>query len=447
MSEQIFADPPQVELLQWLARGSLKQNLLRSIRLWACLQFLYGEKRISEPFSFSDWRDNFFSPTHPKGDAVPDPHDPECACAKTTANWIFDGETPVRETEWRRSLSQHDGIAKATLDNILQQRLFAITRRSLQADLQILTELGWLEKQGKEYCLVKKLPTRPLVIPQLNTDDLWFLNNPDLATIAQSFKEPIRDVQRFFFEIDYIIYQTNQDQVENWYENLKQFWNLNLVPPIRITYNSARQGKTVTRIVYPVCLYYAQRAIYLCAFGQKDKEQGEWYNYRLDRIQQMDKLEWTDEDIPQLLLKCYPDGLPNPDYIREQMAQAWGFDFYQQSQLMLLRFEKEFHDRYIQGTFRHDTFKRVSYQQAAQLIRQHTPQKDRQVLLAVLKSRSREDAYYQVSYREGDTNVGMRLRAWRPHAEVLLPWKLRQEITREVSKEDLLYQDYTVKLR
>ena len=147
MSEQIFADPPHVELLQWLARGSLKQNLLRSIRLWACLQFLYGERRISEPFSFSDWRDNFFSPTHPKGDAVPDPHDPhdpECACAKTTANWIFDGETPVRETEWRRSLKQHDGIAEATLDKLLQQRLFAITRRSLQADLQILTQLSWL---------------------------------------------------------------------------------------------------------------------------------------------------------------------------------------------------------------------------------------------------------------------------------------------------------------
>lgn len=43
MSEQIFGDRPHVELLQWLARGSLKQNLLRSIRLWAWLRALYGD--------------------------------------------------------------------------------------------------------------------------------------------------------------------------------------------------------------------------------------------------------------------------------------------------------------------------------------------------------------------------------------------------------------------
>lgn len=156
------------------------------------------------------------------------------------------------------------------------------------------------------------------------------------------------------------------------------------MPPIHITYNSAREETPVKSIVYPVCLYYAQRAIYLCAFGQTLNRQGEWYNYRLDRIQHMHKLEWTNEDIPQLILKRYPHDLPNPDYIRKQMAQAWGFDFYQRSQLMLLRFDKEFHDGYIQGTFRHDTFKRVSYQQAVQLIQQHTPQEYQQVLLAVL---------------------------------------------------------------
>lgn len=71
----------------------------------------------------------------------------------------------------------------ATLDNLLQQRLFAVTRCSLQKDLQILTELGWLERRGKEYCLVKKLPTLPLASPQFSTYDLSLVNNPDLAWI------------------------------------------------------------------------------------------------------------------------------------------------------------------------------------------------------------------------------------------------------------------------
>jgi len=39
MFEQL-CDRPHVELLQWLARGSLKQNLLRAIRLWVWLRSL-----------------------------------------------------------------------------------------------------------------------------------------------------------------------------------------------------------------------------------------------------------------------------------------------------------------------------------------------------------------------------------------------------------------------
>ncbi len=447
MSEQIFSDPPRVELLQWLARGSLKQNLLRSIRLWACLQFLYGEQKIKEPFSFSNWRDAFFSATHPKGDSIPQLHDSGCACAKTTADWIFSGKSGVNEREWRQAIEQHDDIADAALNDLLQRQLFALTRRSLYKDLEILAELGWLERQGKSYCRVKNWPTRPLASSSQpsdgkpNTYDSE-LPNIDLATIVQNLREPIAGVKRFFLEVDYIIHQANQDRVDDWHEQLKRLWQQNPVPPIRITYNSARQGAAVKCIVYPVCLYYMQRAIYLCACGQTPNRQGEWYNYRLDRIQQMHSLEWKDEDIPQLLLKYYPQNLPHPDSIRERMEEVWGFDFYQEPQLMLLRFDRKFHDLYIEGTFRHDTFKICSFDRAKQLIRQNVPQPEQQqVLLTVLNSRSRLDAYYQVLYRDGDTNVRMRLRSWRPHGEVLLPWELRQGMTHEVEKEVQFYRN------
>lgn len=164
MSEPIFGDRPHVELLQWLARGSLKQNLLRAIRLWAWLRVLYGDAKdriLLDRFTFADWRDTFFSPTHPK-EAIPDLHDPCCACARTTADWLFDGSTGVAELEWQQTLQQHDAIPDAKLYNLLQQRLFAVTRRSLYADLQILVELGWLKRQGQSYCRVHDLPTRPI---------------------------------------------------------------------------------------------------------------------------------------------------------------------------------------------------------------------------------------------------------------------------------------------
>lgn len=455
MSEPTFSDRealtcpvrPHIELLQWLARGSLKQNLPRAVRLWALLIALYGDDtnrlKLSDSFTFADWRTAFFSRTHPQGEAIPHLHDPDCACAKTMADWIFDTQIGVSESEWRRSLCSHDTIP-AKLDELLEQRLFAVTRRSLQADLQILAQIGWLKRDGHYYLRVTNLPSSPLTgtaktsNSQLDTYDLALLNF-DLADIAQSLKEPIGGERRFFFEVDYIIHKTNQERVEDWQEKLKQLWAQTPIPPIRITYNSARIG-TLKCIVYAVCAYYVQRAIYLCAFGQTPTRKGEWYNYRLDRIQQMNELKWTDEDIPHLLLKYYPHSLPNSDYIQEQRSQAWGFDFYEPSKLMLLRFERNFHDRYVQGTFRHDTFKGVSYQQAEQLIRQHTfHQEHQQALLNVLQSRDRSDAYYCVRYRDDDTNVKMRLRAWRPHGEVLLPWELRQKITQEVAQEAQLY--------
>jgi len=43
MFEQLLAIAP-VELLRWL-RGSLKQNLLRAIRLWVWLRSVYGDEK------------------------------------------------------------------------------------------------------------------------------------------------------------------------------------------------------------------------------------------------------------------------------------------------------------------------------------------------------------------------------------------------------------------
>jgi hypothetical protein len=83
MNQLIFSDPPTVELLQWLARGSLKQNLSRAVRLWVWLRLLYGDESerldLREPFTYFQWRDAFFSPTHPKGEEIPQ-HRDQCIC-------------------------------------------------------------------------------------------------------------------------------------------------------------------------------------------------------------------------------------------------------------------------------------------------------------------------------------------------------------------------------
>jgi len=443
VSEQIFSDVPQVELLQWLARGSLKQNLLRAIRLWVWLRSLYGESQdqlfLEDGFTLADWKNAFFNSTHSKGEAIPEIHDLNCPCAKTTAEWLFNSKTGLNQEEWKNSLLSHVHISN--LDEILQKRLFGVTRRSLQADLQILEELGWLENREQKYHRLQYLPFRPITTKQ-NHHELNFLNQEDLSEIAQNLAQKIGGVQRFFFKLDFVV--TAIDQVDNWQYELRKLWLQTPVPPIKLIYNSARLRESVECLVYPVCIYYVQRAVYLCAFGESPDRKTDWYNFRLDRIENITPIDWKNSDIPQPLQQRYHQrNLPNPEEIELQMDKALGFDFYLESRLMLLRFERDYHDRYIQDTSRHKTFKLIGYQKAKSLIQNSVVNPEQKTeLLKVLANRSPHDAYYSLQYRNGDHNVTMRLRAWRPKVEILLPYDIRQRIAADITKEIGLYHHF-----
>ncbi len=451
MTETVFTDRPSLELLQWLARGSLKQNLSRAVRLWVLLQKLYGpeEMRLNLPnrFTYADWRSAFFSDSHPTGEEIPGEHDPGCACATSTEQWLVQVAAPsFNVQQWRQALQQHTQLRNADLEACLSDRLFARTRRSLQADFQALVELQWLDRQPPYYIKVNSFPPYPTrsalncVDARFESDILNFLN-PDLASLAHTLSQEIGGHQRFFLHVDYIVAPEILDRVEDWQSQLQQIWAQEPIPPIAITYYSARTHSTDTYRIYPICIYYAQRAAYLCAFGETPIATGQsYYNYRLDRIQQLQPLTWQDSTLPACLTQPYQQQALTPDYIRNELASAWGFDFYLPERTLLLRFERKFHDRYIRNTFRHETFTQISYQQARQLIQHNSCPAEQQQLLAILNTRSKTDAYYQATYRDGDTNIRQRLRAWRPHSEILLPWHLRQAISQEVHTEYQLYQ-------
>lgn len=450
MSELVFQDVPQMEFLQWLARGLLKQKLLRTIRLWVWLRSLYGDTQdrllLDNSFTYADWRDAFFSSTHPQGEKVPNLHDPNCPCAKTTKDWLFNEKTVIASDQWQELILAHTGIGKSKLDKILNQRLFGVTRRSLQGDLETLAQLGWLVYKNEEYHRVNDFPSRPITsiddnnTNKFNGEELNFLHE-DLVTIAATLSHKINGVQRFFLQLDYVVPHSTLDLVEDWQYQLRQLWTKTPVPPIKLNYDSARTRNVVACIVYPVCIYYMQRAVYLCAYGESPDRETEWYNFRLDRIQDITSLEWNDVQIPQNLRQSYPKlSSLNPDYIAQEMSNAWGFDFYLPSRLMLLRFDREYNDRYIQNTIRHKTFQLITYQQAQRLINFHVTQpQHREVLLNILMNRSPQDAYYQVYYRDQDNGIKMRLRAWQPKCEVLLPFDLRQSIATELAQAFQLY--------
>src|SRR5919202_1164421 len=205
MSKQLFRDPPCVELLQWLARGSLKQNLARAVRLWVWLRLLYGDESVrldlTDSFTYAQWRDTFFSPSHPKGEEIPHHSDSRCPCKKSAAEWMFGAGPDIEELVWRRQIEQHAGIKGNTLCEWLQKPLFALTRRMLCGDLQTLKELQWLEYNNRQYHRVPSCPARPIASSEgvqhteLKTYELNFLP-PDLAAIACNHSHQINGIQR-----------------------------------------------------------------------------------------------------------------------------------------------------------------------------------------------------------------------------------------------------------
>jgi CRISPR-associated protein (TIGR03985 family) len=452
-----FCEPPHLELLQWLARGSLKQNLGRAIRLWLWLHYLYGEQTLElnlpDFFTFHDWRNCFFASAHPHQDQKPQCREPQCRCHYTNHYWLFESslnEVVLSEREWCQQLQNHHGLSDKSLKKILVTPTFSMTRRSLQSDLHLLSELGWLKRQGKTYRKIHQFPSYPssLSTSQNNPQNLSVFDhnlawlNPDLQIPAQTLNHPLGGYQRFFLYVDYVVHRKDQDRVEDWQELLKQIWTQTPICPIKLTYHSAKYNNIIECITYPVSVYYVHRAIYLAAFGTTPSHQGQWYNYRLERIQNLQLLSWNHPQIPQFLLEHYQhQTLPTPDQIEIQLEQVWGFDFYETPQLMLLRFEHDFHELYIKNTHRHPTFKLITYPQAFKLIQSEsslTPLVHKQVL-SILEYRSPYDAYYTALSRQDDINIRQRLRAWRPHAEVLLPWNLRQQMIDEIQQEMKFY--------
>lgn len=446
-----FTEEPTISLLRSLVRGSLKQNLLRALRLWVWLRVLYGDPEDSllglpDPFTFADWRTTFFSKSHPADEKIPPLHDSSCACARTTQDWLLRLAPKLDLPAWKAALRRHDSLP-SQLETWLQQRLFGVTRRSLDEDLRILANLGWVRRHHLHYHRIDSFPEYPHTVSQPGSTQS--LLHPDLVAIADTLAHPINGFQRFFVHVEYVVPKDATDRVDDWQTLLQQIWQQTPVPPIQLTFYSAKLDTVCTTIVYPVCVYYAQRAPYLCAWGQipAGNDTGmDWRNYRLDRIQAIHSLTWDARSIPKPLRQAYQrKNLPTPDDIQERMGKAWGFDFYQPVDTLLLRFDWDFAKRYINTSLRHETFTAVSYTKAKALIRSNTDPVTGQTLLGVLQERSPQDAYYTAQYRRHDLNILLRLRAWRPHIEVLLPWDLRQQVAKEVKQESLFYNDVEIR--
>jgi CRISPR-associated protein (TIGR03985 family) len=268
----------------------------------------------------------------------------------------------------------------------------------------------------------------------------------DFIPMARMFPTPLKGVQRFHLHSNYQILNEQAQRIAIYQQQLRKIWENENKVPCKLTYKSSSKVQTYSVIVYPVCLYYYERSFYLCAFEAKENEdRRSWYNYRLDRIQALKCLDWqADKSIipPALVDLCREvNDLDLVTGIQDDIEAAYGFDFYQNLQSMLLRFDRNFHDRYIKNTWRHNTFKLVEPTEINGLLNTLGLNTSDRSLIDKRIQTHRDDAYYKMNYRVKDNSVIMRLRAWCPNVEVLYPLDLRQQMRDDIQKTWVLYSD------
>ncbi|MEY2985139.1 MAG: hypothetical protein RLZZ568_1756 [Cyanobacteriota bacterium] len=475
----IFEYPPTVSLLCHLAQGqSLRspQNLCKAVRMWILLRSIYGNESdpvycsLGSGFSYLDWRNAFFTDVklfHQKFDKNSIEHtDPKCFCHKSLTDWLFKGYLAVDKEEWYQDfnvacyLDGEDAIASFldslewksnTSINPDKNRIFACVAKTLKNNFEALAELGYLVFDGKFFHKTNAIEEIHKFIGKTKDNEIFMpILQEDLSEIPKLFQGKVGGLQRFFMHIDYAVGRKDLDN--DWPYKFKEIWENKSFPVIKLTYNSVSLHREVIRIIYPVCIYYYQRAIYLCAYGQSPHKRHviDWYNYRVDRIIDVKLLDWSDSSIPGDLTHLYSqEKLFTPDYIDQKLREAFGFNFYKPKKTVLLCFDKEYSEKYIDESFRHETFEKVNSCQ--QLLtwkkRQNLSLQESQLVQTVINKwqsitpSEETHSYFLMDYRTEDINVVMRLRAWGPRVQVLFPWELRQRIAEDSRKTTRLYQD------
>jgi CRISPR-associated protein (TIGR03985 family) len=441
-------------------------NLSKAVRLWYTLQTfvdsLFLESFNYNEFTDREWRDYLYISASIKRDDLPNISD-GCICTKGIKDILFEREADPEEkwSEWKQSIInfyQQRGVHIQSLEFYLRalelKKPFYTTGATILGDLKALSspDKNFLSALSySKFQLLDKFPSilaeeRQIVeteeIPTNSKQDPSYLMG-DFRSFAYIFSEPIREIQRFYIHTDYNIPFSDNIRVNQYLKKLRENWKKENSKPCKLKYNSAsRKDKVLIfdAVVYPVCLYYYQRAFYLCAFGSELKAKSElqsksnWYNYRLDRIEELEFLDWDKDRYiisDSLRDKCNrADEIQLIDEVKGGIENGYGFDFYLPLETMVLRFDREFHDRYIQNTFRHQTFASI---RKGELLKTYPN-------LKTTVDCYPDSAYYKMNYRVGDNSVIMRLRAWGQNVEVLAPIDLRKRMYDDMKNTWNMYQ-------
>ncbi|MCA6612682.1 MAG: TIGR03985 family CRISPR-associated protein [Pseudanabaena sp. M158S2SP1A06QC] len=334
-------------------------------------------------------------------------------------------------------------------------------------EISQLTMLNsWLKQNlSRQQCLDLLVALETISIVQPNLEIL--LDSLSEILMAEQESDRILSVHQklphTFVNFDYILPPEVQDRIDDYHKQLEDIWHTTdsgviqfeyemITPKISNFHQSTLDhpiefSKFLSRIsqvtVYPVCIHYFRRAKYLSAYGIDPEGNIAWHNYRLDRItsERLKVLAWGDRQVPKQLKQLRNSGkLPTSQDVEIELRKAWGFKFYEEPQLLLIRFSEDFARWYVDNTVRHPTFKAIPYTKIKSLLQRAVPNAhERDTILAFLEQRSASDRYYHAWIRPNDVNIIQRLRDWRPNGEILAPISLRQKMIEEATQELIHY--------
>jgi CRISPR-associated protein (TIGR03985 family) len=441
---RIFNHRPTPEVLQALVKPAQLcdgiNNVKKAVRTWYVMRYL-SENLDIKNFNIRGWLDSFYEDFPKDVNSRPNQVD-GCISNKTIKEILFGNEgnsTTKRDwEEWELSFSEFyrknkggQELAEPLKKAIRSECPFYITGKAFGDNLQASNFISY---NNGIFIVLDEFPD---IISNSQTSELADTECiADFDSYVNMFSKKIKGVQRFYINSD----DSGKEQtnlLKECQDKLLKSWASEKTLPLQITYRSAYANQVIERIIYPVSIHYYQRGFYLSALSKlESSSETQYHNYRMDRIQKMDILEWGSEKISQELHdKCYEADDNNlVDEIRNKLEEAYGFDFFQDQATMIIRFKRDFNDRFIKNTFRHETFDAITIEDTQEFLLGNYPD-----LLPRLDEFP-NDAYYTMEYRLNDNTVIMRLRAWGQAVEVLSPASLRQRLKDDSRETSALYE-------
>ncbi len=449
---------PTIGLLSILVPEELAVQLSMALRRFLILAFIYKSPGESLPDTFSiyEWMEQISDDR------------------KNLSTSDLLQELGLESVDlWIEDLLEKSDLMKNTIESALIDKLFSRGRKTFDKDFKFLSltstesksPVMWLKDSGQDP-KGKNLYSRLANLPdwQSQSDKTDRSLNPLLSDEKELILEVLQAVapmvprldpilekiypdlildsdRRLILDIDYVVPDNNSD-VGDIQEKIRQLWKQAVIPPVTFTYRSSSYAKddgkeyeNIDCTVYPVCTRFYMRSQYLYAWGYNPRSEErvnkkyDWYAYRLDHIKNKSfkQLSWEDSiTIPLQLGKIY-----TPKHVMNLCNEAWGLDIEQPTQLLILRFNLNYYNRYINKTNRGPSAKKIGgYQEAIDILRDKENKLDRQTLdLLIPRIKAHQnDVYYQAHFRKGDNYTTMRLRSWGDKVEVLAPIDLRNKM-------------------